>query len=431
MRASGSISVEEGNNQSIAIHPNSFHFVQDVLIDGLSIGATNEYTFTAVHSNHTLSAVFASEQYTLTIESSHGTPMPARAIHTNDYGAIVTCELIDSPITQGLTQYVCRGFSSTGSFSWTGRVTNVQFAVTEDSSLTWNWGTNVLLTATAEYGTLIDASNGWYALHTNSTLLARPFEDCYFDRWSGDVPAGQTHENPLLLVMDRARSLTAHCLPYLPDVAMTNRLPIVYPYDSVQGTVGGTNNPYVVGIMQWTNTLTAAGGILTSTPFWSIPAIDLQVGDNVITVSGTNRYGQSASDSITLGRETRIPGEPVWWYQRDVLNAERGSQDNAVLVVGQIKWLVMRARAEFDAKLPGGAGTNIATLVDGLVNANNYLPVNNGQLKALAQPFYDRLWELGMTHVYPDGVTTKYPWEHSPHVSNDHATANIGQAKYL
>jgi len=427
----GSIVVEEGESQFLEIQPNSFHVVQEVLIDGVSIGVTNEYTFTSVQSNHTLQALFASEQYTLTIENTHGTPHPNRGTHTNEYGTIITCELIDSPITQGSTQYVCQGFASTGSLSWTGAVTHVQFAITEDSSLTWNWKTNVWLTTTVEYGSLTGAWNGWQALYTNITLTATPAEDCYFDYWSGDVPAGQTNDHPLVLVMDRARSITAHCTPYLPDLSITNTQPIVYDYASTHGDIHGTNNPYVVGMIHWANALTAKTGTFMPMLSWSVSNIGLQVGGNEIAVHGTNRYGQMASDHIVVTRETRIPGEPAWWYQRNVLNVQNAFQDNAALLVGQIKWLAMQARAEFDARLPDGAGTNITALVNGLINANNYLPVNIGQLKALAEPFYDRLWELGLTNAYPSGVTTQYPWQMFARAPDDYERANIGQAKHL
>ena len=68
--------------------------------------------------------------------------------------------------------------------------------------------------------------------------------------------------------------------------------------------IGGTNNTYTVGTMTWTNSLTGADGTLSpGAPNWQINSIALDVGDNVITVTGTNALGVSDSDSVTITRE--------------------------------------------------------------------------------------------------------------------------------
>ena len=56
---SGAVSVTSGADQAFTIAANSDFFIQDVLIDGASIGATTSYTFPAVSADHTISAVFA------------------------------------------------------------------------------------------------------------------------------------------------------------------------------------------------------------------------------------------------------------------------------------------------------------------------------------------------------------------------------------
>jgi hypothetical protein len=83
-----------------------------------------------------------------------------------------------------------------------------------------------------------------------------------------------------------------------------------------------------------------------------------------------------------------------------------------------LKWMATNACEELEATLPGGAGYNIWALISSFTNTNNYRPVNLGQLKYVAQPFYDRLIEVG--------YATNYPWSGQP---NDYALANIGQMK--
>lgn len=67
---SGNVVVNHGNSQSFTLTPNAGYHVLDVLVDSVSVGAVTEYTFTDVTSNHTISASFATNQYT--IESNAG-----------------------------------------------------------------------------------------------------------------------------------------------------------------------------------------------------------------------------------------------------------------------------------------------------------------------------------------------------------------------
>ncbi|MFT3910448.1 MAG: T9SS type A sorting domain-containing protein [Ferruginibacter sp.] len=55
----GSITVNSGASQSYSIIPAACYHIQDVLVDGLSVGAVSSYNFTGVTANHTISASFA------------------------------------------------------------------------------------------------------------------------------------------------------------------------------------------------------------------------------------------------------------------------------------------------------------------------------------------------------------------------------------
>ena len=56
---SGAVSVNQGASQAFTIAPASGYHVQDVLVDGASVGAVGSYTFINVTANHTISASFA------------------------------------------------------------------------------------------------------------------------------------------------------------------------------------------------------------------------------------------------------------------------------------------------------------------------------------------------------------------------------------
>jgi len=109
---------------------------------------------------------------------------------------------------------------------------------------------------------------------------------------------------------------------------------------------------------------------------------------------------------------------PSWWVDRGVVSTNAVPNDFAAINQGQLKWMAANVAAELEENLPGGAGSNVWALIDSFSNTNNYRPVNLGQLKYVAKPFYDRLIEVG--------YTTNYPWSGQP---NDYALANIGQMK--
>jgi hypothetical protein len=134
---------------------------------------------------------------------------------------------------------------------------------------------------------------------------------------------------------------------------------------------------------------------------------------------------------------TGLAQAPGWWGQRGV-TSEDPAADFSPANQGQLKWIAAQAREEMDAMLAelGGAGSNVAALVDGFSAANDYVPPNQGQLKYLAQPFYDRIATLAvvapsLTNAYPEGVTPPYPWAPGTLDDADFAPVNVGQVKFV
>ena len=120
-------------------------------------------------------------------------------------------------------------------------------------------------------------------------------------------------------------------------------------------------------------------------------------------------------------------GAPSWWSQRNVLVSGANADDYAAANQGQLKNIAKAAVAEMDAKLAGGAGDELHSLVNGWSTPGgqtaDFAPLNLGQLKNAARLFYDRLIAAGLAD--------SYPWVGSPHSPDDFAVANIGQVKSL
>jgi predicted ester cyclase len=82
----GAISVDEGSDQSFTITPNEGYYVEDVLVDGVSVGPVTNYEFTAIDTDHTIHASFAIYTYTITASAgSNGTIDPIGEVEV-DHG---------------------------------------------------------------------------------------------------------------------------------------------------------------------------------------------------------------------------------------------------------------------------------------------------------------------------------------------------------
>ena len=58
---SGSLTVSDGASRTFTIRADANHHVQNVLVDGVSVGSITSYTFTAVTENHTIAASFSAD----------------------------------------------------------------------------------------------------------------------------------------------------------------------------------------------------------------------------------------------------------------------------------------------------------------------------------------------------------------------------------
>ncbi|MDI6804772.1 MAG: hypothetical protein QME58_13195, partial [Bacteroidota bacterium] len=83
----GVVNVNYGANQQFTIIPNTGYHVDSVIVNGVKVDSTTSYTFNNVTSNHTIRAVFAINQFTITSSSgANGTIFPLGVVNVN-YGA--------------------------------------------------------------------------------------------------------------------------------------------------------------------------------------------------------------------------------------------------------------------------------------------------------------------------------------------------------
>jgi hypothetical protein len=159
----GVVAVAHGSNVTFSIIANPGYHLVDVLVNGVGQGAVTNCVFTNVLSDQTLTAVFGSR---LVIESPYGSSDPGAGTH---YGfGPFEVSLAGSPFSAGTTQYVCRGWTGTGSVSATGTGTFTQFDLTNDSILVWAWETNYWLSVAAAGEGAVEAPIGWQEFYAGT-----------------------------------------------------------------------------------------------------------------------------------------------------------------------------------------------------------------------------------------------------------------------
>ena len=110
----------------------------------------------------------------LIVTSEHEGASPPAGTNVFAHGSPITCEVTNSPLAGAREgwQYVCTGWSGTGSAPAFGSGTQVTFAITNDSVLTWHWTTQVRLAVEADSNGMVTAVNGWYDLGASGVVVA-------------------------------------------------------------------------------------------------------------------------------------------------------------------------------------------------------------------------------------------------------------------
>ena len=216
----------------------------------------------------------------LTVSSPYGTPDPSG---TRGYfpGSGFTASVVEA-VTSGTTQYVCTGWSGSGSAPLSGTTNAAVFTITNDSALAWQWGTNYYLDITANPGGTTDVHSAFFAVGTNVTVTAYPTNNAIGANWSGDVDGCTIVSNRITCPMDRPRVIVAD-FPSLADGLMA-----YWNLDEGDATI--VLDPY--GNVGDAGAL--AGG--TASPTW----IDGKVGANALGFSGSNFATAAYSSDIGL-----------------------------------------------------------------------------------------------------------------------------------
>ena len=172
---SGSVSVSHGTSKTFTITPNNGYGVTNVLVNGAPLGAVSSYTFNNVTANHTISASFAVNTFTINASAGAGgsiSPSGAVAVSgganqtftiTTNTGYRIADVLVDGSSVGALASFTFTNVNSSHTISATFRANaytiiasaGVGGSISPSGSVTANHGTNQTFTITPNTGYVI------------------------------------------------------------------------------------------------------------------------------------------------------------------------------------------------------------------------------------------------------------------------------------
>ncbi|HXX86858.1 MAG TPA: hypothetical protein VEH86_00225, partial [Candidatus Acidoferrum sp.] len=248
------------------------------LWSGNASGSTSPSSAITMNGPKTASANWKT-QYYLTVSSTHGSPTPISGWF--DSGTSITAS-VNSPVAGSSSiQYVCTGWTGTGSAPASGSGTTVSFTIAQPSSITWNWKTQYYLTVSSAYGTV--GGQGWYdsgstayATVTPLTVAGPTGTQYVFTQWTGDASGTASPSNAI--VMSGPKTATANW-----------KTQYYLTVNSAYGTAGG-QGWYDSGTTAYATVtpLTVAGssGVQYVFTLWSGGASGSTSPSNAIVMSG-------------------------------------------------------------------------------------------------------------------------------------------------
>jgi hypothetical protein len=149
---------------------------------------------------------------TLKVVSPYGSPQPPVGTSARQYYGAPTSAWIDnSPDDRGTTQYVCKGWTGTGSVPASGNGTNTgPFLLVNNSSILWLWITNYRLTTLTSGSGFVNVGSGLYAAGASVTIRATPLGSARFFGWAGDLAGASISGSNITVKMTSARSIRAN-----------------------------------------------------------------------------------------------------------------------------------------------------------------------------------------------------------------------------
>jgi hypothetical protein len=206
---SGMVLVNWNGTLTFTIIPDAGYYIENVMVDGVSVSSANSYTFAGVVADHNITADFAlSTYFFITVTSSHGMPTPSAQVNAGDSLDVSVTDI------EGDTshRWVCTGYSIDGGTPVSGTSYTFQ-NVQANHAITFYWQEQYRLTVNTQAGTA--SGTGWYNTGTtatasilSNTITSESGTRQIFTSWSGDATGTALTSNPI--TMNGPKTATAN-----------------------------------------------------------------------------------------------------------------------------------------------------------------------------------------------------------------------------
>jgi formylglycine-generating enzyme required for sulfatase activity len=155
-----------------------------------------------------LTANFMTGFHTLTVVSTQANTVPAPGTYSMAHGTTINYSA--TTIDNGRARYVPAGWTLSGTPETNGTTPKGSFVLNADTTLSWSWGSEVVLElASGVQGSILPSNAaGWHTLGENVTLQAVPGPKFQFSAWKGDV-TGNPNLPTTTIKMSVARTIAA------------------------------------------------------------------------------------------------------------------------------------------------------------------------------------------------------------------------------
>jgi hypothetical protein len=228
-------SLRYGDSAIVTNTPAEHYYIKNVIIDDQLLPPTNYVEFVNVTNSHNVLAVFEGEPTEFVVDSVYGSSNYGLGTNVAPYDSSLTCSVTNPSVyhpTENV-RYVCIGWQGTGSVPATGIGSSVDFILTNETSISWVWSTQVLFQASIASNGTVNPASQWFDIGTTNVMIeAVPDDGYHFVSWTGDIPGGVSYDNPIYLTMDQPKNIEAAVDLYsITPTASSNGL--IYP-DTIQ-----------------------------------------------------------------------------------------------------------------------------------------------------------------------------------------------------
>ena len=151
---------------------------------------------------------------TLAVTSAFGSPVPAVGSHVLCYGDSVSAS-VGVPEPSNGVRHICMGWTGAGSVPPSGEGTEMAFAITNDTSLVWNWRTDYWISLVVEGAATADFAQNWLSAGSTNVVNWMTPAPYFTVSVSGDTNGVALDEatRTLAIPADRPRTIVLSVTP--------------------------------------------------------------------------------------------------------------------------------------------------------------------------------------------------------------------------